>query len=87
MKKKDKWDEVEKGQEEDFFLRKHREWLEKKRCGTGGKTTGEEASSPSCPLCGVSLRKVPFQDGSVLQCTKCGGGWLDSETLRRYVGL
>jgi len=86
MKKKEKWDEVEKGKEEDYFLKKHREWLEEKGRAKGGSAAAEEGS-PACPHCGVSLRKIPFQGGSVLQCTKCRGGWLDAETLRRYVGL
>jgi len=87
VKKKDKWDEVEKGKEEDYFLKKHREWLEKKRGSKGEMGTEEIGLSPACPHCGASLRKVPFQGGAVLQCVKCRGGWLDAETLRRYVGL
>jgi len=87
MQKKDKWDEMEKGKEENFFLKKHREWLEKNKKRTVVETKGETVNAPACPHCGVALAKIPFQGGSVLRCTKCNGGWLDSETLRRYVGL
>jgi hypothetical protein len=87
MRKKDKWEEAEKGKEEDYFLKKHREWLEKKRGGEEAAPNREDSSSPSCPCCGIALKKVPLQGGAVLYCSKCRGGWLDSELLRRYVGL
>ncbi|MDX1764674.1 MAG: zf-TFIIB domain-containing protein, partial [bacterium] len=71
------WKEIEKGQEEDYFLRKHREWLEKKRSVKGEDQAGESKGSLLCPRCRRGLHETSQQQWVILECPECGGGWLD----------
>lgn len=84
MKKKELWDEIEKGKEEDYFLKKHREWLEKK---TGLKDQKEETEAPAhelfCPLCKTALKEDWKGSFRIQRCRTCGGGWLDQDGLEK----
>ena len=72
--RKDPWKDVERGKEEDYFLRKHREWLEKKQ-GRGA------AAPPACPACGSALEAQDLRGVAVRRCPDCGGAWLDAEAV------
>ncbi len=87
MNEKDRWKDVEKGREEDYFLKKHREWLEKKR---GGKATQGETSSSAtltCPRCSKPLAARTLAQQTVHTCDACGGGWLEANALKELTGL
>jgi len=78
----DHWKEVEKGKEEDYFLKQHREWLEKKRSLKGGDKAGEGDRLLLCPRCGETLHETSQQQWVILKCPGCGGGWLDGAILK-----
>lgn len=84
MDKKDVWKDQEKGKEEDFFMRKHREWLEKNKREKADldrkKQRGEEPLS--CPRCKKPLEKTPTRSLTILRCHTCGGGWLDRKDVK-----
>ncbi|OIP62364.1 MAG: hypothetical protein CO150_03695 [Nitrospirae bacterium CG_4_9_14_3_um_filter_53_35] len=84
MRKKEQWEEIEKGKEEDYFLKKHREWLEKK---AGSKDKKEEIEAAPdellCPLCKTGLKEDWKGSFRIQRCRSCGGGWLDQEGLEK----
>ncbi len=82
MQKKDPWEELEKGKEEDYFLKKHREWVEKRRKAKEGQ--GPRADSILiCPRCGEPLRERIVKEWKLHQCERCGGAWMEEEVLKR----
>jgi Zn-finger nucleic acid-binding protein len=87
MNEKDRWKDVERGREEDYFLKKHREWLEKKRGGKGpqGETPSSEALT--CPRCSKPLVARTLKQQTVHACPACGGGWLEANALKELAGL
>jgi hypothetical protein len=42
MNERDVWKDAEKGKEEDYFMKKHREWLEKKKQKKGEPGGGSQ---------------------------------------------
>lgn len=53
-------------------------------CGGEARDTSDLVLSPLCPRCNISL-KVHTMDGEDDNlCPKCGGLWLDRETLYLY---
>lgn len=83
MKKKDTWKDVEKGKEEDYFLKKHREWLEKKQRSKDEKEGGNGAGPDlPCPRCKKPLTEDASLQSIVYRCESCGGGWLDQSSLK-----
>lgn len=76
------WKEIEKGKEEDYFLKQHREWLEKKRSLKGGDKAAESDRPLVCPRCGGALYKTSQQQFAILKCPECSGGWLDGAELK-----
>lgn len=82
MDQEEHWKDIEKGKEEDYFLRKHREWLEKKRGSKGDKGVGQGAEPVRCPRCSDPLEEISQRQVVVLKCPGCGGGWLDREALK-----
>jgi len=77
--RKDPWKDVERGKEEDYFLRKHREWLEKKRGRSGGSAVS------ACPSCGSGLRETVIRNLPLRRCPDCGGAWLDAAAVATLV--
>jgi Zn-finger nucleic acid-binding protein len=80
-----KWDERKKAQEDEYFVRKEREQLEKLRAkhAAGAKSTAKPASYMQCPKCGAPLKEQSFQKINIDQCTACHGIWLDAGELEQ----
>jgi ribosomal protein L37AE/L43A len=76
-----KWDERKKAMEDEYFVKKERELLEKMRA----KQAAETKTTPSmkCPKCGQPLKERSFQKIVIDQCTGCNGIWLDSGELEQ----
>jgi Zn-finger nucleic acid-binding protein len=84
MNERDIWKDAEKGKEEDYFMKKHREWLEKKKQKKdepeGKPKKGNKAIA--CPRCEKPLSEKNILGMDLFHCGICGGGWLDQESLR-----
>jgi hypothetical protein len=87
MDKKDKWKDAEKGIEEDFFMKKHREWLEKNRREKAELVRRKEKTKEEllCPRCSKPLVEKEFTKSRVLTCESCRGGWLDRQNLEELL--
>jgi uncharacterized protein len=74
-----KWDERKKALEDEYFVKKEKELLEKLK-GKQEKESKQNlktAASMRCPKCGEPLKERSFQKIAIDQCTGCGGIWLD----------
>lgn len=80
-----KWDERKKAQEDEYFVKRERELLEKMRAKQEAETakTAATASSMKCPKCGEPLKERSFQKVVIDQCTGCNGIWLDAGELEQ----
>jgi uncharacterized protein len=80
-----KWDERKKAVEDEYFVKKEKELLEKLRSkGEGEKKTQlKDLCHMRCPKCGEALKERSFQKIAIDQCTGCGGIWLDSGELEQ----
>lgn len=80
-----KWDERKKAQEDEYFVRKERELLEKMRAKQETEKVQDAAiaSSMKCPKCGAALKERSFQKVVIDQCTGCNGIWLDAGELEQ----
>lgn len=84
----DKWDERKKAVEDEYFVKRERELIEKLK----GKQ--KEASAHAvkdvcrmrCPKCGEPLKERSFQKVLIDQCTGCSGIWLDAGELEDVAG-
>ncbi len=76
-----KWDERKKAMEDEYFVKKERELLEKMRAKQAAET--KTTSSMKCPKCGQPLKERSFQKIVIDQCTGCNGIWLDSGELEQ----
>lgn len=72
----DAWDERKKALEEEYFLRKNREALEKMK-----HPASPVPRAGQCPECGIPLEPAVFHDLSVERCPRCAGAWLSAEQL------
>ncbi len=87
MNEKDRWKDVERGREEDYFLKKHREWLEKKRREKGAPEEALPQEVLACPRCSKPLVAGTLKQQRVHTCDACGGGWLEANALKELAGL
>jgi ribosomal protein L37AE/L43A len=80
-----KWDEREKAQEDEYFVKKEHEQLAKLKAkqDVGLKEAAKKASNLRCPKCGTALKARTFQKIEIGQCTGCGGVWLDSGEIEQ----
>jgi Zn-finger nucleic acid-binding protein len=78
-----KWDERKKAQEEEYFVKKERELLEKMKAKQEAEATeaAKKVSHMRCPKCGDSLKERSFQKILIDQCVACHGIWLDAGEL------
>jgi ribosomal protein L37AE/L43A len=76
-----KWDERKKAMEDEYFVKKERELLEKMRAKQAAET--KTAASMKCPKCGQPLKERSFQKIVIDQCTGCNGIWLDAGELEQ----
>jgi uncharacterized protein len=83
-----KWDERKKAQEDEYFVKKERELLEKMRAKQEAEAKGAEkqAASMRCPKCGEALKERSFQKIAIDQCIGCNGIWLDAGELEQVAG-
>jgi hypothetical protein len=81
----DKWDERKKAQEDEYFVKKERELLEKMRAKQQAETqqAAQEAAALKCPRCGAVLKESTFQTIVIDQCTGCNGVWLDAGEIEQ----
>ena len=80
-----KWDEREKAQEDEYFVKKEHEQLAKIKAKqeAEAKEAAKKATLMRCPKCGDSLKARSFQKIEIDQCTGCGGIWLDAGELEQ----
>lgn len=74
-----KWDERKKAMEDEYFVKKEKELIEKLKTKGAAEKKAEikELCRMRCPKCGEALKERSFQKISIDQCTGCGGIWLD----------
>jgi ribosomal protein L37AE/L43A len=80
-----KWDERKKALEDEYFVKKERELIEKLRAQRTEQAKGElkQLCHMRCPKCGEPLKERSFAKVLVDQCTGCGGIWLDAGELEQ----
>jgi len=83
-----KWDERKKAQEDEYFIKKEKEAVEKLRAKheREAKSSIKEACHMRCPKCGEPLKERSFQKILIDQCAGCGGIWLDAGELEEVAG-
>ena len=83
-----KWDERKKALEEEYFVKKEKELIEKLKAKQAGakKENLEEMCHMRCPKCSEPLKERSFQKVLIDQCTGCGGIWLDAGELEQVAG-
>ncbi|HUF42014.1 MAG TPA: zf-TFIIB domain-containing protein [Verrucomicrobiae bacterium] len=83
----DKWDERKKAQEDEYFVRKERELLEKMKAKQQAEAqqASQAAAQLKCPRCGTVLKESTFQKIVVDQCPDCNGVWLDAGEVEQLV--
>ncbi len=84
----DKWDERKKALEDEYFVKKEKELIEKLKGKQREAATraSKEMCHMRCPKCGESLKERSFQKVLIDQCTGCGGIWLDAGELEEVAG-
>jgi hypothetical protein len=83
----DKWEERKKAQEDEYFVRKERELLEKLKAKqqADAQQAATEAAGLKCPRCGAAMKESTFQNIVIDQCTACNGVWLDAGEIEQLV--
>ena len=83
-----KWDERKKAQEDEYFVKKEKELLEKLKAKQEkeAKQSIKQICYMRCPKCGEPLKERSFQKILIDQCTGCGGIWLDAGELEEVAG-
>ena len=83
-----KWDERKKAIEEEYFVKKEKELIEKLKAKQEGEKKAQlrEMCRMRCPKCGEPLKERSFQKILIDQCTGCGGIWLDAGELEEVAG-
>ena len=83
-----KWDERKKAQEDEYFVKKEKELIEKlkARQEKEAKQSVKEICHRRCPKCGEPLKERRFQKILIDHCTGCGGIWLDPGELEEVAG-
>lgn len=84
----DKWDERKKALEDEYFVKKEKELLEKlkgKQKEAAARAL-KEMCHMHCPKCGAALKERSFQKVLIDQCAGCGGIWLDAGELEEVAG-
>jgi uncharacterized protein len=83
-----KWDERKKAQEDEYFIKKERELLEKLKAKQGAEAQqpAQSTAELKCPRCGQILQEQTFQKILIDQCPGCHGIWLDAGELQQIAG-
>ena len=84
-----KWDERKKAQEDEYFVKKERELLEKLKAKQEKEATEaiKNTCHMRCPKCGEPLKERTFRKIVIDECTACQGIWLDSGELEQVAGM
>lgn len=80
-----KWDERKKAKEDEYFVNRERELLDKLKLKreAEAKEAAKKAAYMRCPKCGEPLKERSFQKIEIDQCTGCNGIWLDAGELEQ----
>ena len=80
-----KWDERKKAKEDEYFVKRERELLEKMKAKQASevKAAAKKISFMKCPKCGGTLKERSFQKVLIDQCADCNGIWLDAGELEQ----
>lgn len=83
-----KWDERKKAQEDEYFVKREKELIEKLRVKEQreAQQSVQKLCHMRCPKCGEPLKERSFQKILIDQCTGCGGIWLDAGELEDVAG-
>lgn len=83
----DKWEERKKAQEDEYFVRKERELLEKMKAKQQAEAqqVAKEAAALKCPRCATVMNESTFQKVVIDQCPACNGVWLDAGEIEQLV--
>ena len=83
-----KWDERKKAKEDEYFVRREKELLEKLKAKEAEdlKTSIQQMCHMRCPKCGEPLKERTFQKILIDQCTGCNGIWLDAGEMEAVAG-
>ena len=80
-----KWDERKKALENEYFVKKEKELIDKLKAKQEKEkeAEGSKAYYMRCPKCGAALKERSFTKILVDQCTACNGLWLDAGELEQ----
>src|SRR5215470_631486 len=80
-----KWDERKKALENEYFVKKEKELIDKLKAKQEKEKQADlaQAHSMRCPKCGAALKERSFAKILVDQCTGCNGIWLDAGELEQ----
>jgi len=83
-----KWDERKKAQEDEYFIKREKELIERLRAKQEREAhqSVQRTCHMRCPKCGEPLKERSFHKILVDQCTGCGGIWLDAGELEEVAG-
>lgn len=77
----DIWKEREKALENEYFVKKEREQIERLRSDEQEKLIREMCRN-RCPKCGEVIKPVTFRGVPLDQCPSCKGVWLGPKDLQ-----
>ena len=80
-----KWEERKKALEDEYFVKKEKELIEKLKAKQEKESKAEvkDLCRMRCPKCGEPLKERSFQKIAIDQCTGCNGVWLDAGELEQ----
>ena len=77
----DIWAERKKALENEYFLKKEKECIERIKKETREELV-RELSRDHCPKCGEALEPMTFRGVPLDKCPACGGVWLGPKDLQ-----
>ena len=84
-----KWDERKKAQEDEYFVKKEKELLDKLKAKQEqeAKEAVKNACHMRCPKCGEPLKEQTFRKIVIDECAACRGIWLDAGELEQVAEM
>ena len=78
---KDAWEERKKAKENEFFVKKEHELIEKLK-NSSEEDLARQYSKGRCPKCGDKIEPITFRGVPMDQCPGCSGIWLGPNDLK-----
>lgn len=78
---RDAWEERKKAKENEYFIKKEHELLEKMKHDSEEETV-KQCCKGRCPKCGEQIEPMTFREVPLDRCPGCGGVWLGPNDLK-----